>query len=250
MNSVHGSLRKISKEKRHKEGPAHQRLGGLVSVCIPTFNKEDYLLECLRSVHRQTYLKKEIIVVDDCSEDQTQDVLRFARQEGIKLTVHKLPVRRGTAWAQNIAYYLSSGEFIMNMDSDDVIHPDKILKQIEALKDEEVDFVGTNFTIFRDNADFPMTKDGGKWLKYDPEEIEESYLFNRVHCMCFGSIMWKAQVIEHIGGMTKEFIGTEDYEMCYRAFTKGFKGANIREPLYYYRSNETQRSKVFHGSSV
>lgn len=248
MGSVHSALKKISDNKRGVEGIAHSVIEGLVSVCIPNYNKAKYLRDCILSVVKQSYTNIEIIFVDDCSSDGSWKVVQNFRREfpSIKFVMLQLPYRRGTAWAQNMAYYLARGEFIMNMDSDDIIHKDKIALQTMAMTELGYDLCGTNFQIFRSDVNNPLTRDGGHWLKYDSEDIENSYLFDRVHCVCFGTVMYKHYVIEALGGMNKEYIGTEDYEIIHRAATKGFKIGNVKNPLYFYRSNETQRSKLFH----
>lgn len=252
MSNVHDFLKKISDTKRHVEEAAHQVNKGLVSVCIPNFNKERYIEACLKSVGNQTYKSIEIILIDDSSSDKSWGIIQKFKRENphLKIITLQLPFRRGTAWVQNIAYYLARGEYLMNMDSDDMIAPEKIEKQVRAMETYGWDVCGTNFKIFKTDPSRPLTHDGGHWLKYDTEEIEDSYLFRRIHCVCFGSLMYKARVIEVIAGMTKEFIGTEDYEIVYRIASKGFTIGNIKDALYYYRSNDTQRSKLFHGSSV
>ena len=248
---VKQSLRKISNAKRDKEGTAHKRKEGLVSVCVPNFNKGEFIEATIESIMEQTYPDIEIVIVDDCSTDNSRIVIENAiRRYGSKrrFTYMALPVRCGTAWAQNMTYFLSKGEFICNWDSDDLCRRDRIRLQVEYLTSEQKDLCGTNFTIFHTDPNKPSSSDGGNWLKYDPDEIEDSYLLHGVHCICFGSLMFKYGVIEKIIGLNKYFIGTEDYDFIDRAIANGFKPGNIQEAVYYYRSNETQRSRLFHGS--
>lgn len=251
--AVKTQLRELSDTKRHIEDDAHARKDGLVSVCVPNFNKGQYLKETIDSIMEQTYEKIEIIFVDDCSTDNSRLIIEDAiRQYGHlrRITYVPLPVRCGTAWAQNLTYYLSKGEFIANWDSDDVCNRERIQKQVDYLRSEQKDLCGTNFTIFRTDPDKPTTPDGGHWLKYDPEQIEDSYLMHGIHCMCFGSLLFRSKIIERIAGLNKNYIGTEDYDFVDRAIANGFKPGNLREPLYYYRSSPTQRSTLFHSSSV
>ena len=250
---VRASLTKISKSKRHKEGAAHERKDGLVSICIPNFNKGSYLKEALNSAMGQTYPNIELIIVDDGSTDDSRVVIdEFIKRRGNtkRIVYMALPVRCGTAWAQNMTYYLSKGEYIANWDSDDLCHPERIQRQVEYLESEQKDLCGTNFTIFRSDPDNPTVADGGNWLRYDPEQIEDSYLLRGVHCICFGSLMFRYPVLERSAGLRKEYIGTEDYDFIDRAIANGFKPGNLRQALYYYRTSATQRSTLFHSSSV
>lgn len=253
MRTVHDELKKISDTKWYKERDAHEKVKDLVSVCMPNFNKGKFLDKAIESIYKQTYQKIELIIVDDFSTDNSRAVLQQAvvkYRNRIKIRVVHSPCRRGTAWSQNIAYYYASGEYIANMDSDDYCHPERLRMQVDALKTKGWDVCGTNFQIFKDDPNCPITPDGGYWLKYGTEEIQDSYLFKRIHCTCFGSLMVKSKVIDTIGGMTKEFIGTEDYEIVHRMATKGFVIGNLREALYFYRSHSEQRSALFHSSSV
>ena len=123
-------------------------------------------------------------------------------------------------------------------------------KQKQFLEDGGYDLVGTNFSIFRNNYKQPEVKEGGCWLKYDELDIEDSYIVNGIHCVCFGTAMFNRKVLENTGGLDKTFIGTEDYGFIDKVASKGFRIGNTREVLYCYRNNGTQRSKLFHDSSV
>lgn len=248
---VKESLRRVSESRRAREGRAHERKKDWVSICVPNYNKGDYLEETLVSITKQTYKHVELVIVDDFSSDRSRLVIEdFRKKYGrlLKIVSIDLPDRTGTAWAQNIAYYLSKGEFVANWDSDDVCDPLRIEKQVQFLKENTLDLCGTNFSIFRSNPNKPTVGDGGYWLKYDTESIVEDYVFNGIHRICFGSLMFRHTVLEKLGGMTKELIGTEDYDFIERAIAQGFKPGNLREPLYQYRSSPDQRSKVFHSS--
>lgn len=250
---VKTALKNVSNNRRHKEGVAHERIKGLVSICVPNYNKNQHLQETIESIVNQSYKNIEIILVDDGSTDGSRETIENAIQKygSLRKFVYlPLPVRCGTAWAQNMAYYLSKGEFIANWDSDDLCHEDRIKLQVNYLNFEQKDLCGTNFIIFGSDPKYPTTTDGGSWLKYDPEKIKDSYIVDGVHCICFGSVMFRYPILEKIIGMSKEFIGTEDYDFIDRAICNGFEPGNLNEALYYYRSTDSQRSVLFHGSSV
>lgn len=241
-------LDKISREKRGREGYAHHVSRGFISVCIPNYNKEPYLKECLESVAKQTYkAKMEIIIVDDKSTDGSWTIIQNFKRDhrDLKIVTYQLPKRCGTAWAQNIAYYYAQGEYIMNMDSDDIIEPRKVEAQLEFMQTEELDACGTNFTIFDTNPRTPLKEDGGYWLEYDTDRIKEKY-DKHIHCTCFGTMMFHHRVIETSGGMNKQYIGTEDYHMIKRVSDLGFRIGNLPDQLYHYRYHTGQRSKLFH----
>ena len=149
---------KTAPEEHEREAltdtPAHLPL---VSVVIPTYNRAEYLHECLQGLYEQTYRPLEIVVIDDCSTDHTADVIRDWRKRAqdypaVALRYHKLPRNVGFAHAVSIGYFLAQGEFIANHDSDDISHPERIEKQVRfLLMNNDYDLVGTNYESFTTN---------------------------------------------------------------------------------------------------
>jgi len=99
----------------------------LVSILIPAFNAEEWIAETLRSALNQTWSRREIIVVDDGSTDQTLTIARQFEASGV-IVVHQSS--RGAAAARNHCYSLSHGEYIQWLDADDLLAPDKIERQM------------------------------------------------------------------------------------------------------------------------
>jgi glycosyltransferase involved in cell wall biosynthesis len=102
----------------------------LVSILIPAYNSEKWIADTIRSVLGQTWPRKEIIIVDDGSKDQT---LSIARQFASKNVFVLTQPNQGAVVARNRAYSLSQGDYIQWLDADDLLSPDKIAKQVEAL---------------------------------------------------------------------------------------------------------------------
>jgi glycosyltransferase involved in cell wall biosynthesis len=104
----------------------------LVSILIPAYNAEEWLADTLRSAIAQTWDRKEIIVVDDGSRDQTLAIARQFESECVKVFTQK---NQGAAAARNKSFSLSQGDYIQWLDADDLLAPEKISKQMEALGD-------------------------------------------------------------------------------------------------------------------
>jgi glycosyltransferase involved in cell wall biosynthesis len=101
----------------------------LVSILIPAYNAEDWIAYSLQSAIAQTWQRKEIIVVDDGSRDRTAEVARrFASKEVSVVST----ANHGLSGAINHAYRLSQGDYIQELDADDLLAPDKIEKQLAA----------------------------------------------------------------------------------------------------------------------
>src|SRR6266496_4653456 len=103
----------------------------LVSILIPAYNAEGWISDTLRSAIAQTWEPKEIIVVDDGSTDRTLAVAQRFESGQIRVVAHD---HRGAAETRNKAFSLSRGEYIQYLDADDLMGPEKIAKQMEALR--------------------------------------------------------------------------------------------------------------------
>lgn len=102
----------------------------LVSILIPAYNAQTWISQTLRSALAQTWEPKEIIVVDDGSTDQTLQIARQFESDLVRVVSQK---NQGAAAARNAALSLSKGEYIQWLDADDLLAPDKISRQMEAL---------------------------------------------------------------------------------------------------------------------
>jgi glycosyltransferase involved in cell wall biosynthesis len=106
----------------------------LVSILIPCYNAERWLAETLESAMGQTWAKKEIIVVDDGSTDNSRKILKSFKPRGLKVLEQE---NRGASAARNRALSQAQGEFIQFLDADDLIAPDKIEIQMNRLSESD-----------------------------------------------------------------------------------------------------------------
>ena len=102
-----------------------------VSICIPTYNRKDYLKETLETVFAQTYTDYEVVIVDDGSTDGTDQMIadmseniRYFKQENA-----------GDAAARNTLIKMAQGEYITFIDSDDLLYPDSVERLFNSIKD-------------------------------------------------------------------------------------------------------------------
>jgi glycosyltransferase involved in cell wall biosynthesis len=124
---------------------------GWVSVITPSYNRADMLLEMLESVAAQSFRPIEIYIVDDGSTDRTAEVVKsfaagFVNSRSTLQYVRQ--DRLGPSPARTLALQACSGEFIQFLDSDDLLHPDKLARQTAVLQDSAVDFVWSSSVKF------------------------------------------------------------------------------------------------------
>ncbi|HKV39423.1 MAG TPA: glycosyltransferase [Blastocatellia bacterium] len=103
----------------------------LISILIPAYNAQEFLAETLRSAIAQTWKRKEIIVADDGSTDRTPGIARSFASSGVTVVSRK---NGGLSAAQNEAFRHSQGDYIQWLDADDLLAPDKIERQLAALR--------------------------------------------------------------------------------------------------------------------
>jgi glycosyltransferase involved in cell wall biosynthesis len=106
----------------------------LVSILIPAFNAQESIGDTLRSATAQTWRRKEVIVIDDGSTDQTLRIARQFESQGVRVYSKR---NESAAATRNFAFLLSQGDYIQWLDADDLLAPDKIALQMNSLRQHE-----------------------------------------------------------------------------------------------------------------
>lgn len=112
----------------------------LVSVIIPTYNVSNLVAQTIASVQQQTYQNFEIIVVDDCSKDDTMAVLQECAAKDNRIKVFRQEVNAGAAEARNRGLSVAQGRYVAFLDSDDLWDKTKLEKQLNDMKSNNVIF--------------------------------------------------------------------------------------------------------------
>ena len=120
-----------------------ERVEGLVSIIMPSYNTALYIEETIQSVLNQTYPKWELIIVDDCSTDNTDEVLEKIKDPRIHYL--KNEKNSGAAVSRNKALREAKGQWIAFLDSDDLWMPNKLEKQIRFMEENGYVFSYTNY---------------------------------------------------------------------------------------------------------
>lgn len=140
----------------------------LVSVVMPAYNGEKYIREAIESVLNQTYNNLELIIVEDCSADDTLYVIQKYQDTRIHLYVNT--ENKGIAYSTNLGIHNSNGKYIALLDDDDVALPKRLEWQVDFMeKHKEVDVLGGRSA---------MIDAEGAFIRYDKEPIYNS---NYIH---------------------------------------------------------------------
>ena len=137
---------------------------------MPSYNTGKFIQETINSVKNQTYNNWELIIVDDGSTDNTDEVVRAIKDDRIKYIKNK--VNKGAAISRNIALREAKGKWIAFLDSDDLWKEDKLEKQIKFMEDNNYYFSYTNYIEIDENSNFNGRKITG------PQKITRIGMFN------------------------------------------------------------------------
>lgn len=116
---------------------------GLVSIIIPVYNAAKFLDRTLQSIFLQTYKNIEIVLVDDCSKDNSAEIIANYIPGHPEIIYHRLDKNMGAAVARNKALELAKGRYIAFLDSDDEWLPEKLEKQLALMREKKVVFTYT-----------------------------------------------------------------------------------------------------------
>ena len=177
------------KQKQAKDilgGIVEEKVKGLVSIIMPSYNTADYIEETIQSVLNQTYTNWELLIVDDCSNDSTLQILENYNDERIKVFVNEQ--NSGAAVSRNKALREAKGQWIAFLDSDDLWSPEKLEKQISFMEKNGYAFSYTNY----EEMDFDGQITGVKVT--GPRKITETGMFNYCWPGCL-TVMFDAEKI-------------------------------------------------------
>lgn len=117
----------------------------LVSIITPVYNCEKYIKETLENVIKQTHENWEIILVDDCSTDKSEEIIKEYEKKDSRIKYFKLKENSGAAVARNYALEKSKGRFIAYLDADDLWKNEKLEKQIKYMTENKYAFSCTDY---------------------------------------------------------------------------------------------------------
>ena len=113
-------------------------MNALVSIITPSYNSAKFIAETIQSVQSQTYSNWEMIIVDDGSSDETENVVLSIIQKDKRIQFHKLSQNFGPGVARNFAIQQAKGNYIAFLDSDDLWKPEKLNKQLQFMEEENL----------------------------------------------------------------------------------------------------------------
>lgn len=186
-----------------------EREAGLVSIIMPSYNTASFIEETIQSVLNQTYTNWELIIVDDCSTDNTNEVVDTIKD--CRIHYLKNEKNSGAAISRNKALREAKGQWIAYLDSDDLWMPEKLEKQIKFMEENVYVFSYTNY----EEIDVDGYKTGVKVT--GPKKITKTGMFNYCWPGCL-TVMYDANKIGLI--QIEDIKKNNDYAMWLKVCRK------------------------------
>jgi glycosyltransferase involved in cell wall biosynthesis len=125
----------------------------LVSIITPTYNSSQFIVETIESILAQRYTNWELLITDDCSTDNTIEIIQLYINKDSRIKLFQLEKNSGAGPARNNSIKEARGRFIAFCDSDDLWYPEKLEQQITFMKNNNYDFTFTQKDICNSNGD-------------------------------------------------------------------------------------------------
>lgn len=203
---------------------------------MPAYNADRYISDSIESVQVQTFSNWELLIINDCSTDNTKNLIEdFAKTDSRIRCIHLSHNSGGPAKPRNIGIKYSIGSWVAFIDADDIWLKEKLEIQVKKLKHLNISLLCSNIT------DFKKTSKANSPFNLIPNTYKSfpiSYfrlLFKNI--IPTSSVICKKKSILEVGGFNedKNLIAVEDYDLWLRLLNHNFKIYKICIPLVNYR---------------
>ncbi len=212
-------------------------LNPLVSVLMPAYNREKYIGEAIESISTQTYPNWELIIVDDGSTDSTAEIVKSYQAKDNRIILYQFPENKGIPYARNKCLELAKGEYLANLDSDDIALPERLEKQVKFMeKNPEVGVCGGRY-VFIDEENKKLNMPFS--MPTEDKEIKINFFLYKAHVFNT-TLLIRKRVIRNIRYDTG-FAYAQDLKFYADVFHYTIL-ANLNEVLVSYRQHTSKVS--------
>jgi len=209
----------------------------LVSIITANYNAQKFIANTIKSVLAQTYQNWEMIIVDDCSRDDSISIIKEYMKLDERIKLIELKQNFGAAIARNRAIEIANGRFIAFLDSDDLWKSDKLEKQINFMLENKYSFTYTNYNLIdEDSIEYGKTFEAPKYVSY-----------NNLLKTCSIGCLTAIYDTQYLGKVYMPVISKrQDYALWLKILKKIDKAYCLEEPLAMYRtrSNSISSNKL------
>ncbi|MFC4721189.1 glycosyltransferase family 2 protein [Geojedonia litorea] len=223
----------------------------LVSIIIPTYNRSRFIGEALDSIISQTYPHWECLVIDDGSTDDSESVIMSYCEKDLRIQYYKRPISRikGANACRNYGLELSQGAYINWLDSDDLMHPDKLKLQIQVLENSNSSFCICQSLVFENSIDNILGLKSRQLITDTPfEDFIQQKLIIPIQAPVFNRTFLETHKYRFDEGLQ----AAQEWYFFARILFEHTKYAIVEQPLDYIRkhsnniSNTNSKNKNWH----
>ncbi|RTZ08646.1 glycosyltransferase family 2 protein [Flavobacterium sp. GSP6] len=208
-----------------------------VTIIIATYNRAPFILEMLQSIHKQTFLDWEALIIDDGCTDNTLEVISPILQQEERFHYYSRikSYTKGTSGCRNYGLDIAKGDYIIFFDDDDVAHPQNLELCVIELSKDEISFCRYIRTSFF--GDFDYSFDYSKeYVSFyiDVNDIEKVLKYELPFNSC--AVMWKKKCFKN-SRFNEDISYADEWELYTRILSQGIKGISIEKCLFYGRKH-------------
>ena len=206
----------------------------VISIIVPSYNKELYIAETIYSVINQTYAHWELLIIDDFSTDATSDIVNAIKIKESRIIFYVNDTNKGANFSRNFGLKKAKGKFIIFLDADDLLEKNCLERRLKYIENTSLDFAVFTMQVF-----FKRIGDSSSIWNPKSNDPLQDFLKHNLPWQTMQPI-WKKDFLISIGGFNEDFIRMQDVELHTRALLVKdvlFKQI-INVPDCYYRIDE------------
>jgi len=202
-----------------------------ISVLMPAYNTEKYIGEAIESILNQTFKDFEFIIIDDCSTDNTWEIIQGYVKKDERIIVLRNKKNSKICKTLNRGIDIAKGKYIARMDADDWSYPDRFEKQFKFMENNpEVVISGGTMEVCDEKMDLLNQR------KYNLTDGEIRKKLFRYSPFCHATTIYKTKIVKKINGYDEMFYVAQDYDFYFRLGMHG-KFGNLKDILYKLRTH-------------
>jgi glycosyltransferase involved in cell wall biosynthesis len=221
----------------------------IVSVIIANHNGAAFLLGAILSAQQQTLRDIEIIVSDDGSDDDSIGIVNRLMKDDPRIHLLKSESNRGPAAARNAALATARGEWIAVLDSDDLMHPERLKKLLDAARRDRAELIADNLLEFHEDNSLPPRAmlngrfaTGPQWVTI-ADYVEQNLFYTSGPNLGYLKPLFRAPMLTGAYRYDESLTVGEDYDLVARLLNAGKKLRVYPDTWYFYRKHAASLSR-------
>lgn len=215
-------------------------INSMLTIGIPFYNSEKFLSKAIQSVLKQTYTNWTLILLDDGSTDNSLNIAKEFAEKDSRIKVLSDGQNKHLAYRLNEIAKLCQTKYLARMDADDIMHPERLEKQLKILEQNpEIDVLGSNAYSIDDNDNIQ-----GIRMKIDNNEFKLLDCKSFIHPSIMAKTTWFRANPYDI-----KAVRVEDYELWQRTLSKSVFKVYTQPLLFYREFGDNYYKKYFSGFS-